>query len=62
MQWENRDDTELIFALVPRDVGSKTVWLEWYERRFCGYYYNVLRTGIPFKEGLKLWWARFRGI
>lgn len=29
------------FALLPVKIGEEWIWLEWFERRFCGEYYEV---------------------
>lgn len=47
MRWTQHDDGwRWRFAILPQRIpcGSgkyRWIWLEWYRRRFCGYFYEV---------------------
>lgn len=43
MRWKANDPWawKPTFAFLPVKIGEEEVWLEWYERRFCGDHYEV---------------------
>lgn len=58
MRLARKHDSEVVFAWLPVEVpGLGCIWMEWYQRRFEGLYYNVQRVGIPFREGVRLWFS-----
>ena len=43
MRWSAKHDDgwRRRFAFLPVKIGSEILWLEWFERRFMGEYYEV---------------------
>lgn len=44
MRWSAHDPHDgwrTRFAIIPVTIEGERIWLKWYERRFCGEYYEV---------------------
>lgn len=44
MRWsatDPRDGWRRRFALLPVKIGDQIIWLEWFERRVTGHYYEI---------------------
>lgn len=50
MRWMKRNENEWRkkFAWLPISIGDATIWLETYERRFCGEYWQVREVAHGF--------------